>query len=489
MANYNNLLSEGKYDSTDLTAKVNAAFVDLYKRIPVLRNADSFKRTMDELTAKLVKPNQFAETPPLMDEIVKILESKAEAEFSEPWPNRTVIEDNLYAKAKELFPSVLDFLKRKKYVQSNVESIYQEKLNDWKKTKKEFITAYVSEKREAYFLSALNTWSDAKKSFEEAEAARVDLVNESIQSEIKEAQRNLDNFMHCDEAFLHESIQKIIPSLDMNFTACITYMLDLENGLVALDVSLPEITDLPSKKVVTLPSGNQSVQEKLVSEKYRDHARCSAGLAFYLAAHIFNISLSINKVYISGYTPMISPFTGNKEDTYLLEVLFDRNKFATLNIPNCHPEDAISLFKNQFELSVRNGLKPIKNGDAFKIALMNREEVVSGNLEVIGVPIDVNAVGSDYPSAPSAVDMKRLDPMFADVARYIVMKQEGSTSRLQRAFEVGYNRMGKIMDQMEAAGIVGPNMGPKGRDVLIQDLNQLELLLKELGNEHIYRGI
>ncbi len=83
--------------------------------------------------------------------------------------------------------------------------------------------------------------------------------------------------------------------------------------------------------------------------------------------------------------------------------------------------------------------------------------------------------------APGSVDMKRLDPMFADVARYVVNKQEGSTSRLQRAFEIGYNRAGKLSDQLEAAGIVGPNKGPKGRDVLIQDSNQLEALLSELG--------
>ena len=83
--------------------------------------------------------------------------------------------------------------------------------------------------------------------------------------------------------------------------------------------------------------------------------------------------------------------------------------------------------------------------------------------------------------APGSVDLKRLDPMFADVARYVVTKQEGSTSRLQRAFEIGYNRAGKLSDQLEAAGIVGPNKGPKGRDVLILSLDELDKKLEELG--------
>lgn len=89
--------------------------------------------------------------------------------------------------------------------------------------------------------------------------------------------------------------------------------------------------------------------------------------------------------------------------------------------------------------------------------------------------------GQEDATTPGSVDMKRLDPMFADVARYVVSKQEGSTSRLQRVFEIGYNRAGKLSDQLEAAGIVGPNKGPKGRDVLIQDMESLENLLQSLG--------
>ncbi len=89
--------------------------------------------------------------------------------------------------------------------------------------------------------------------------------------------------------------------------------------------------------------------------------------------------------------------------------------------------------------------------------------------------------GQEDAVAPGSIDLKRLDTMFADVARYVVAKQEGSTSRLQRAFEIGYNRAGKLSDQLEAAGIVGPNKGPKGRDVLIQDMDMLEQKLQELG--------
>ena len=97
------------------------------------------------------------------------------------------------------------------------------------------------------------------------------------------------------------------------------------------------------------------------------------------------------------------------------------------------------------------------------------------------LPEYVGEGGEGDALAPGSVDLKRLDPMFADVARYTVTKQEGSTSRIQRAFEIGYNRAGKLSDQLEAAGIVGPNKGSKGRDVLIQSLDELDKILQELG--------
>ena len=114
-------------------------------------------------------------------------------------------------------------------------------------------------------------------------------------------------------------------------------------------------------------------------------------------------------------------------------------------------------------------------------AIVEHIEKQQHYFEPYQLPEYIGESGEGEALAPGAVDLKRLDPMFADVARYVVTKQEGSTSRLQRAFEIGYNRAGKLSDQLEAAGIVGPNKGPKGRDVLIQSLDELDKKLQELG--------
>ena len=78
------------------------------------------------------------------------------------------------------------------------------------------------------------------------------------------------------------------------------------------------------------------------------------------------------------------------------------------------------------------------------------------------------------------VDLQDLDPMFDDAARLIVFEQSGSTSLIQRKFAIGYNRAGRLMDQLEKAGIVGAACGSSPREVLISDQMSLENLLSSL---------
>src|SRR5947207_15785569 len=75
-------------------------------------------------------------------------------------------------------------------------------------------------------------------------------------------------------------------------------------------------------------------------------------------------------------------------------------------------------------------------------------------------------------------DLNDRDPLFEDAARLIVQNQVGSTSLLQRRMKLGYNRAGRLMDQLEGAGVVGPNLGSKAREVLIKTEHELEEFLK-----------
>lgn len=90
----------------------------------------------------------------------------------------------------------------------------------------------------------------------------------------------------------------------------------------------------------------------------------------------------------------------------------------------------------------------------------------------------------DDDSGPASVDLSDRDALFEEAAKLIVMHQQGSTSLIQRKLKLGYNRAGRLIDQLEAAGIVGPFEGSKAREVLIKDELSLEQLLTTLREKH-----
>lgn len=91
-------------------------------------------------------------------------------------------------------------------------------------------------------------------------------------------------------------------------------------------------------------------------------------------------------------------------------------------------------------------------------------------------------VSEDSTSTVGAFDPNEKDALFEEAARIIVSTQQGSTSMLQRQLKLGYNRAGRIMDQLEATGIVGGFNGAKAREVIISDLHSLEQFLEDLRN-------
>jgi S-DNA-T family DNA segregation ATPase FtsK/SpoIIIE len=90
-------------------------------------------------------------------------------------------------------------------------------------------------------------------------------------------------------------------------------------------------------------------------------------------------------------------------------------------------------------------------------------------------------VGENAESGGGGVDKDELDALFPDAARIVVMHQQGSASLLQRKLKLGYNRAGRIVDQLESMGIIGPFKGSKARDVLYTDENALEEFLASKG--------
>jgi len=91
-------------------------------------------------------------------------------------------------------------------------------------------------------------------------------------------------------------------------------------------------------------------------------------------------------------------------------------------------------------------------------------------------------VGEEGNVGSTDIKLSDLDENFDEAARLIVSNQHGSTSLIQRKLQLGYNRAGRIMDQMEQLGIVGPAQGSKPREVLIYSIDELNTFLDSLKN-------
>ena len=91
-------------------------------------------------------------------------------------------------------------------------------------------------------------------------------------------------------------------------------------------------------------------------------------------------------------------------------------------------------------------------------------------------------VGEDGDNGKDEVDLTERDKMFDDAAKLVVQFQQGSASFLQRKLKLGYNRAGRIVDQLEAAGFIGPFEGSKAREVLVKDMAQMDEIIQKLKN-------
>ena len=136
------------------------------------------------------------------------------------------------------------------------------------------------------------------------------------------------------------------------------------------------------------------------------------------------------------------------------------------------------------DLLFLNGNEPVRVQCAFvdtpEIERINDYiENEPGPVEPMELPEPVEDTGGSGMGNATA-DVGSLDPFFEEAAHAVVLSQQGSTSMIQRRFSIGYNRAGRLMDQLEQVGIVGAAQGSKPREVLIQDENQLNSLLLKL---------
>ena len=134
------------------------------------------------------------------------------------------------------------------------------------------------------------------------------------------------------------------------------------------------------------------------------------------------------------------------------------------------------------DMLFKNGTEPVR----VQCAFIDTPEVVAINEYIMNQPGPLDSYELPEPAVDNtsagggSMDVGALDPLFEDAARSVVSTQQGSTSMIQRRFSIGYNRAGRLMDQLEKAGIVGEAHGGKPREVLVQDETSLMMILESV---------
>ena len=403
---------------------------------------------LDHLPKKNLKESQ--------QELIRMWTEENEAEMDELL--------NLHRKSSKLktandYLAEIEAIKPEKYVrkafkeeapskeklQEKLETEAMEAISSWKFwTLKKKRQEYVEARLESYYRQETEDYSKRLAQHEKHETEAEEAYNLQSQKQCGILKRQMSALLEGnDKALLEKELDSVPSAMDISVPYRVTAQIQ-DGTSVYVNLSLPRPEDMPQMEGVRLSSGNYKIKEISDKNKKANYSQLVRSLAPYVASHYFNVSPKINSVCVEGNVSV----DDNEENISLYNVIFDRSTFGTLNLEGMELDDVLSNF------SVTNNINKETLAKLFVAKEIEKKQ------EKKAIP--------DY----------MLDPLFADVARFIVHEQNGNTAMIQRKFEIGYNRAGSIMEQLEKAGIVGPARGSNPREVLIQDEEELMRVLK-----------
>ena len=341
---------------------------------------------------------------------------------------------------------------------------------------------YVIERQESRLVAEQNNWLSEKEAFDKKQEEKENAYNALQLEKQQQALCNINEYEKChrsNEQFLHsttEEIEALLQQLDPHFPYDfkLTYQVDLAHNLVNI------CFDAPSKRIIPLDdkvfhSRGFTIKPKTQTEINREYLECVCGLGYVIAAQCFNITAKIDSVFISAYSRELNPQNATFDKNALYAIVFDRDTFNWVILPNSfQPHESIVFFPHAINLGARLNIMPIN-----PLNLSPAGEKLPGGNPFVDTSHSDNRpsyVGAFFTGNEKPI---RIDEQFEEAARVIVTSQRGLASELQRKLGMGYSRAGKVMDQLEAAGIVGPQSSFRSRDVLVKDLNQLDILLNQ----------
>lgn len=430
---------------------------------------DMYKMTARPLTAIDMKKKVEEAKPISPEEANKKLEKVKPIEivpktYDVEKPTYESIKEILIEEAEENINSIFFWTNKKKreeYVSENLESLFNTEIEKWESDKK------------AFDLQQAENVKEEKARMQQAyDAVLKEIENANL--EYEDAQKALEGFVNGDDNYINESIDHLLACLKVPFDFSINYDYLPAHQILRIQLDLPEIEDFPKKKATLLATEEISIKDKGKAECTKDYANSVCGMAFFFVGMMFNVSLKIRNIEISAYTQRINKATGNEEDCYIYSVVFNRSHFARINYDAIDPIEALKAQPNKSKI--------LKSFEMREIVPFTEEEVITiaNSIEELPIIPAYEIVAKEPKKKEPTKSQYIYDELTKDAARLIVQNQECTTSYIQRKFDIGYNRAGHIMDELEKLGIVGAAFGSKPRDVLVQDEMQLENILNSM---------
>ncbi len=265
--------------------------IQIYRKSPKIKTREVFRSEIDGIKPNLYVRNAFDEQPPSKDKIQQELEQEAEREISS-WMFWTVKK------------------KRLEYVNSRLNQCYQEQLDSYNQRLAQH-EAYEDKIEEEYNVQSQKRCDEYKSWL----ASLIEGKNSSLEKEL----------LRVPELMSLSFPYHIEPTL---------------NGkAVNISLSLPQPKDLPNLEGVRLASGNYKIKEIPDKNKKIDYSNWVWGISFYVAAYYFNISPQIEQVSIEGHVK-----TEDSNDLSLYNIVFEREKYRSLNLEDMEIDAALSMF-------------------------------------------------------------------------------------------------------------------------------------------------
>lgn len=301
-----------------------------------IKRSDAYKAEVEKMSTKFVSEKEEATTK--FVEIYKQSEEIVTSNDIEEKLSNLVMQTYTKKECDYLPPNEADLKAEvEAAARRNIHSIFGRK-----------------KKRQAYFnqeypklLEQENKrYLDSVNEFNKSEQEREIRLNAQYKEQFENKVAFFKGFLDGKMEYVENNIDAFLSSIVLPVDFSISYEYQELTGNLLIDLDLPEIEDLPKEKASTLASGKIKIKEKTQKELKEEYIICVTGLAFFFASKLFNISVKINKILISGYTQRLNKKTGNIEDQYIYSVIFDRDSFSKLNIKQLTPYLAFENFKH-----------------------------------------------------------------------------------------------------------------------------------------------